>query len=116
MYAFSKKESAIDFEKAEREVLAAIEKGVNYFDTAYIYPGSEECLGKILAKNLVHMFTDFHEWENLQALGIEDWIKEQKSKGTIKNIGFSYHGETGMFLKILNAYDWDFCNYYGAFA
>lgn len=148
---FSKKGSAIDFDKAEKEVLAAIEKGVNYFDTAYIYPGSEECLGKILAKNglrekvyiatklpqyimrspaaiektfneelnrlqttyidyyLMHMFTDFHEWENLQALGIEDWIKEQKSKGTIKNIGFSYHGETEMFLKILNAYDWDFC-------
>ncbi len=148
---FSKKGNAIDFDKAEKEILAAIEKGVNYFDTAYIYPGSEECLGKILAKNglrekvyiatklpqyimrspaaiektfneelnrlqttyidyyLMHMFTDFHEWENLKSLGIEDWIKEQKSKGTIKNIGFSYHGETEMFLKILNAYDWDFC-------
>ena len=48
---FSKKGSAIDYEKAEREVLLAIEKGVNYFDTAYVYPGSEECLGRILAEN-----------------------------------------------------------------
>lgn len=148
---FSKKGGQIDFEKAEQEVLAAIQSGVNYFDTAYIYPGSEECLGKILAKNqlrekvyiatklpqylmrtpaaidktfneelerlqttyidyyLMHMFTDFSEWEKLKALGIEEWIADQKKKGTIKNIGFSYHGETEMFLKILNAYDWDFC-------
>ena len=31
---FSKKGNAIDYKKAEREVLLAIEKGVNYFDTA----------------------------------------------------------------------------------
>ena len=40
-------------EKAEKEVLRAIEMGVNYLDTAYIYPGSEECLGKILKNNNV---------------------------------------------------------------
>ena len=48
---FSRKGNSIDYEKAEREVLLAIEKGVNYFDTAYIYPGSEECLGRILDEN-----------------------------------------------------------------
>ena len=148
---FSKKGSAIDYEKAQREVLLAIEKGVNYFDTAYVYPGSEECLGRILAENncrdkvsiatklpqyimrsaaavektfgeeltrlrtdhidyyLMHMFTDYAEWEHLKALGIEDWIARQKAAGRIRNIGFSYHGDTEMFLKILDAYDWDFC-------
>ena len=148
---FSKNGKTIDYEKAEREILLAIEKGVNYFDTAYIYSGSEECLGRILDENkcrdrvyiadklpqyiirsagaidktfneqlsrlrtdyidyyLMHMFTDYAEWEHLQALGIEDWIKRRKESGSIRNIGFSYHGETEMFLKILNAYDWDFC-------
>lgn len=48
---FTKKYEKIVFEKAEREVMTAIRRGVNYFDTAYIYPGSEECLGKILEKN-----------------------------------------------------------------
>ena len=38
-------------EETEREILHAIEKGVNYFDTAYIYPGSEEALGTILQNN-----------------------------------------------------------------
>ena len=148
---FSKKGNSIDYEKAEKEVLLAIEKGVNYFDTAYIYSGSEECLGRILDENkcrdkvyiatklpqyimrssaaidktfneelsrlrtdhidyyLMHMFTDYAEWEHLKTLGIEDWIERWKAEGRIRNIGFSYHGETEMFLKILNAYDWDFC-------
>ena len=148
---FSRKGNAIDYEKAEKEVLLAIEKGVNYFDTAYVYPGSEECLGRILDENkcrdkvyiatklpqyiirssaaidktfneelsrlrtdhidyyLMHMFTDYAEWEHLKTLGIEDWIKRKREEGSIRNIGFSYHGETEMFLKILETYDWDFC-------
>lgn len=148
---FTKKGNAIDFEKAEKEVMRAYEAGVNYYDTAYIYPGSEECLGKILKKNgirekvniatklpqyimksraqiektfaeelarlqtdyvdyyLMHMFTDYSEWEHLKNLGIIEWITSKKAEGSIKNIGFSYHGDTDMFLKILKAYDWDFC-------
>lgn len=148
---FTRKGSGIDYEKAEREVLLAIDQGVNYFDTAYIYPGSEECLGRILAKNhcrdkvyiatklpqyvlrtaaavektfreelerlrtdyidyyLMHMFTDYTQWERLRTLGIEEWIAKKKAEGSIRSIGFSFHGDTQMFLKILNAYDWDFC-------
>ena len=48
---FTQKGNKIDLEKAEKEVLRAFELGVNYFDTAYIYPGSEEALGKIIEKN-----------------------------------------------------------------
>lgn len=148
---FTKKGTQIDYEKAEREIMYAVENGVNYFDTAYAYPGSEECLGRILDENgvrdkvniatklpqylirsmkgvektfaeelsrlrtdhidyyLMHMFTDFSEWEKLKAMGIEDWIAARKADGSIRQIGFSYHGDTDMFLKILNAYDWDFC-------
>lgn len=148
---FTRKGNAIDYEKAEREVLLAISRGVNYLDTAYIYPGSEECLGRILEENhcreqvniatklpqylmrsskaiektfqeelkrlrtdyidyyLMHMFTDYLEWENLLSLGIVDWIAAKKASGAIRNIGFSFHGNTETFLRLLNAYDWDFC-------
>ena len=44
---FTKTAGIIDLAKAEREVMRAIEGGVNYFDTAYIYPGSEAAVGEI---------------------------------------------------------------------
>ena len=148
---FSKKGNSIDLEKTEREVMTAIQSGVNYLDTAYIYPGSEAALGEILKRNqcresvsiatklpqylikseaaldkyfneqlkrlqtdyidyyLMHMLTDIAAWEKLCKLGIEDWIQRKKEEGKIRNLGFSFHGNTEMFLQILNAYDWDFC-------
>ena len=147
---FTRKGSGIDYDKAEKEVLKAVEEGVNYFDTAYIYPGSEEIVGKIFENNgirdkvyiatklpqylmrsmkaidrtfseelsrlrtdyvdyyLMHMFTDLEEWEKLKDLGIEDWISRHKADGSIRNIGFSYHGDSDMFIKLLDSYDWDF--------
>ncbi|MCX7711768.1 MAG: aldo/keto reductase [Clostridia bacterium] len=49
---YPQKNGKIDEERTERQIIQAIENGVNYFDTAYIYHGgrSESILGKILAK------------------------------------------------------------------
>lgn len=43
--------SGIDMKKSEQLILRAIQEGVNYFDTAYLYAGSEAALGSILANN-----------------------------------------------------------------
>ena len=40
-----------DKAETERMVLAAIEGGINFFDTGYIYADSEKTLGEILAKH-----------------------------------------------------------------
>ncbi len=48
---FTRRQGRVDIKKAEQELLAAIEGGVNYFDTAYIYPGSEAALGEIFERN-----------------------------------------------------------------
>ncbi len=143
--------SDIDLDAAEAQVMRAIELGVTYFDTAYIYPGSEDALGRVLEKNgardrvniatklpqylikgrgaldryfdeqlrrlrtdhvdyyLMHMLTDVVAWDKLVSLGVEEWIAEKKASGQIRNIGFSFHGNTEMFLRVLAAYDWDFC-------
>ncbi|MCC7554084.1 MAG: aldo/keto reductase [Methanobacteriaceae archaeon] len=45
---FPRKNGRIDLKKTEQQVIKAIENGINYFDTAYTYSGSEETLGKIL--------------------------------------------------------------------
>lgn len=148
---FSRKGSGVDIDKTEQELLAAIRAGVNYLDTAYIYPGSEAALGEILERNglrdqvriatklpqylvknresldkyfdeelsrlrtdrvdyyLMHHLTDIAQWERLKTVGVLDWIAEKKAAGSIRNIGFSYHGNSDNFLKILADYDWDFC-------
>jgi len=48
---FTRKGSALDLDKAEKEIMAAYRAGVNYYDTAYIYPGSEALLGTVLTRN-----------------------------------------------------------------
>jgi predicted aldo/keto reductase-like oxidoreductase len=41
----------IDQKKTDELIMRSIAMGVNYFDTAFVYPGSEETLGTILDKN-----------------------------------------------------------------
>ena len=48
---FPQKMGRIDMEQTEQLLMAAIDGGVNYLDTAYIYPGSEAAVGEILEKN-----------------------------------------------------------------
>lgn len=49
---YPQKNGRIDEDRTERQILSAIEQGVNYFDTAYVYHSgrSESILGKILSK------------------------------------------------------------------
>ncbi len=148
---FTQTAGKIDIAKTEKEILEAFHGGVNYFDTAYIYPGSEAALGDILARNgireqvnigtklphyllkkpedmdryfseelrrlktdhvdyyLMHMLTDTKTWQRLEGLGIVQWLAEKKASGQIRQVGFSYHGNSDMFCKLLDIYDWDFC-------
>ena len=58
---------------------------------------------------LMHMLNDADTWQRLLDMGIGDWIEEKKKSGAIRQIGFSYHGNSDTFCKIIDAYDWDFC-------
>ena len=148
---FQKKAGGIDLEATEKQIMDAFHSGVNYYDTAYIYPGSEAAIGEIFEKNrirdqvyiatklphylirsvagmerlfqeelkrlrtdyvdyyLMHMLNDAETWQNLLDMGIGQWIQEKKASGAIRQIGFSYHGNSEMFCRIVDAYDWDFC-------
>ena len=141
----------INIKETEQQIIEAIKNGINYFDTAFIYPGSESALGEILSKNkvrdqvyiatklphyliksvdglekifneqlkrlktdhidyyLMHMLTDAETWQRLIDMGILEWITEKQSSGAIRQIGFSYHGNSDAFCKLLDAHDWDFC-------
>ncbi|MBE6031712.1 MAG: aldo/keto reductase [Clostridiales bacterium] len=141
----------INMKETEAEIMEAFRSGVNYYDTAYIYPGSEAALGEILEKNgireqvyiatklphylirsregmekkfqeqlkrlrtdhidyyLMHMLSDVETWEKLKGLGILEWLEEKQKAGQIRQVGFSYHGNSDTFCKLLDAHDWDFC-------
>ena len=141
----------IDMEKAEQQIMAAFRGGVNYYDTAYVYPGSEAAIGEIFEKNcirdqiyiatklphyliksldgleklfqeqlrrlrtdhidyyLMHMLSDVATWNRLKELGIEQWLADKKNCGAIRQVGFSYHGNSDMFCQLLDSYDWEFC-------
>jgi predicted aldo/keto reductase-like oxidoreductase len=55
------------------------------------------------------MLNDVKSWNRLQTMGIEGWIAGKKAKGEIRQVGFSYHGNSDMFCKVVDLYDWDFC-------
>ena len=148
---FPRKQGKIDFQETERQILESYRLGVNYYDTAYIYPGSEATLGDILEKNgirekvkiatklphylirnmqameklfqeqlkrlktdyvdyyLMHMLCDVPTWNRMKELGIEQWLEEKRRSGAIRQVGFSYHGNSETFCDLVDAYDWDFC-------
>jgi len=148
---FTQNAGKIDISKAEAEIMEAYNNGVNYYDTAYIYPGSEAAIGEIFERNqirekikiatklphylvkstesmdklfteqlkrlrtdyidyyLMHMLTDIDSWQHLIDIGILTWLESKKASGDIRQIGFSYHGNSDMFCKLIDAYDWDFC-------
>ena len=145
------KKGHIDMKETERELAYAIRHGINYFDTAYVYKGSEKVIGILIEKNgwrdkieiatklphylihslenankifeeqltrlhtdyidnyLIHMLPDVHVFQKLVRMGVLKWLLEKKECGQIRRIGFSYHGNSDQFLKLLDAYDWDFC-------
>ena len=41
----------INKKEADKQIMEAYRLGVNYFDTAYIYPGSESTIGEIFEEN-----------------------------------------------------------------
>ncbi|MDR0947152.1 MAG: aldo/keto reductase [Ruminococcus sp.] len=148
---FPRNTFGIDLKKTESLIKYAVSRGINYFDTAYMYPGSEEALGTVLSDNslrekvyiatkiptaitkkagdperflneslsrlktdyidylLMHLLTSYADFEKLVSLDILNLIPKWKNEGKARQVGFSFHGTREEFLKILEAYDWDFC-------
>lgn len=78
---FSKKGASIDIDKAEKEIMEAYNLGVNYYDTAYIYPGSEVALGEIVARNNIRknikIATKLPQYLIKNASSIDKYFDEQ---------------------------------------
>ena len=147
------KAGKIDEKQALAMLEYALEKGVNYFDTAWGYHdgASEPLLGKFVARNdrsrffiatklpcwlvktpadmdgylnqqLERLRTDHidyyllhalgqRSWQEMLRLGVTDWLDKARADGRIRHIGFSFHDKYPVFRKIVERYDWDFCQF-----
>ncbi len=48
-------------------------------------------------------------WDSAYELGVTEFLDRAKADGRIVNAGFSFHGAGCDFSRIVDAYDWDFC-------
>ena len=132
----------INVEKVKKMVDLFLEAGFTYFDTAYVYPGSETAIRKALVERyprdsftlatklnariaptenaakkqfatslertgagyfdyyLLHALME-NSYERYEKLHCWDFVKEQKEKGLIKNLGFSFHAGPQLLDKLL---------------
>lgn len=135
-----------DIEQTEKMVDLFLESGFSYFDTAYVYPGSEEATRKALvsrhAREEFELATKLNAWmlvrneksakkqfyTSLKRTGLEyfdyyllhglmgqnyrsydryhiwEYVAELKSRGLVKQAGFSFHGGPELLEEILNVH------------
>ena len=132
----------IDVEQVKTMADLFLEAGFTYFDTAYVYPGSETAIRKALVERhprdsftlatklnalvaptekaarkqfatslertgagyfdyyLLHALME-NNYERYEKLHLWDFVKEQKEKGLIRNLGFSFHAGPELLDKLL---------------
>jgi predicted aldo/keto reductase-like oxidoreductase len=135
-----------DIEQTKQMVDLFLESGFRYFDTAYVYPGSEEATRKALvnrhAREEFELATKLNAWmlvrnekaakkqfyTSLKRTGLEyvdyyllhglmgqnyrsydryhiwEYVSELKSKGLVRQAGFSFHGGPELLEEILNVH------------
>ena len=145
-----KKGFGIDVKQTSEMVDLFMDAGFTYFDTAYVYTGSEEAAKKALIdrypRESFTLATKLHApsarseeaarkqfYTSLERTGAQyfdyyllhsimgnnyrtyekyhlwDFVNELKSKGLIRHIGFSFHGNYDLFTEAIDAYPWEFC-------
>lgn len=136
---------SIQVEQVKKMVDLFLEAGFTYFDTAYIYPGSENAIRKALVERhprdsftlatklyamaaptekaarrqfatslertgagyfdyyLLHSLKE-NNYERYDKLHLWDFGREQKEKGLIRNLGFSFHAGPELLDQLLTAH------------
>ena len=92
-----------------KESIAMFERSLQFLQTDYVdYLLLHSIGGSSKGKDAMQTF-----YGRYMDNGILDWLVEQKTKGRIRNLGFSYHGDIRIFDMLLRWHDegkyhWDF--------
>lgn len=58
---------------------------------------------------LLHSLGDRNAYDKVyEEMGVYDYLVEEKAKGRIKRLGFSFHGSLDFFKYVISKHDWDF--------
>lgn len=63
-----------------------------------------ECIDFYLIHNLNQKY-----WNSLVPLGVLEFLNRARQQGKIRYAGFSFHDNVELFKRIIDSYDWDFC-------
>jgi predicted aldo/keto reductase-like oxidoreductase len=77
-------------------------------------------MDRVLSEQLAALRTDYVDcyllhgigaqgWARFRELGVLAFLDAAKADGRIRYAGFSFHDDLAVFLPIVDAYDWDFC-------
>ena len=115
-YGESEKVTGKALSRHPRESFRIATKMSNMRGRATLEAGKE--MFETSLKNLRVDYVDFLLLHNIQNMagynsrfrdnGLFEWIKEQKAKGRIRHLGFSFHGTNADLPGLVDLYDWDF--------
>lgn len=83
---------------------------------------SRQDMDDFLAKQLERLQTDYidyyllhalnqNSWKKMLQFGVLDFLEKARADGKIRHVGFSFHDKYPVFKKIVERFDWDFCQF-----
>ncbi len=81
---------------------------------------TEEDADRLLNEQLERVQVDYFDfyllhalnggfWKTVQKFDLIQWGEQKRKEGKIRFFGFSFHDDQNLFMEILDAHDWDFC-------
>lgn len=58
---------------------------------------------------LIHAMPSLARWEELEKIGIREFLEKAQTSGKVRHIGFSFHGNVSEFRKLIDVYPWASC-------
>lgn len=92
-------------DKMPTSILTGLDQAKDIFQTQL-----DRCQVAYFDNYMLHSLISQDQFDELYIQGgILDYLRQEKARGRIRCLGFSFHGDVPFFHYLLDQYDWDFC-------